>query len=162
MTGSPSALLGQSQRQRLRALANLLIPGGAGLPPAGEAARYDDAVDRTLAARPDLVDVVLPLTASTAEPRAVLARLRREDPGAFELFAYAAAAAYLMTPQIRRLLGYPGIAPRKEPPHPGEAEYYLEDEILSPVIRRGPIYRPACGEPPRVALAFHQPAGNDP
>jgi hypothetical protein len=116
VTAALSALLGQSQRERLHAFADLLIPGGAGLPPASEAARYDDAVENTLAARPDLAAVVLPLIASTGEPRVVLNQLRHEDPGAFGLFAYAVAAAYLMTPQVRRLLGYPGIAPRREPP----------------------------------------------
>jgi hypothetical protein len=145
VTSTLPAFLNQVQRERLRALADVLILGGAGLPSASEAARFDDAVDRTLRARPDLVDVVLPVVTCTAEPQAALDQLCDKDPKAFELFAYAVAAGYLMTAQVRRLLGYPGIAPRREPPHAGEAEYYLEDEILAPVIGRGPIYRQVCG-----------------
>ena len=158
MSGTLPALFNEVQRERLRVLADVLILGGAGLPSASEAAHFDDAVDRTLGARPDLLDVVLPMIMRPAEPQAALDQLQDEDPGAFELFAYAVAAAYLMTPQVRRLLGYPGIAPRREPPHAGEAEYYLEDEILSPVIGRGPIYRRVCESSARVRRASCHPA----
>src|ERR1700676_4229866 len=52
-------LLDAAQRERLARLANLLIPGGHGLPSASEAEVHQAWVDRTLAVRPDLADAVV-------------------------------------------------------------------------------------------------------
>jgi hypothetical protein len=141
-TGQARIELDQAQRDRLAAFGDALIAGGAGLPSASQAEVPSKWIDRALAARPDLMPVVVSVLARPGEPKEVLADLRRSEPEQFDAFAFAVAGAYLINPRVRKLLGYPGPAPVKNPAYPDEAESYLEDGILNPVIDRGPIYRP--------------------
>jgi hypothetical protein len=134
--------LGDGQRDRLAVFADLLISGGAGLPAATEVEVQGAWIDRALVARPDLVEVVVGVLASDGEPGEVLARLRAQEPDRFDGFAFAVAGAYLIHPRVRKLLGFPGGAPEKNPAFPDEADSYLEDGILDVVTKRGPIYRP--------------------
>ena len=129
-------------RQRLAAFADALIPGGAGLPSASAAGVHEAGIDRTLACRPDLRDLVTGVIGIDAEPREALEWLRAEQPGVFDRFAVTIAGIYFMNRDVRRLVGYPGEAPQRKRARPGEAEEYLKDGILDPVIERGPIYRP--------------------
>lgn len=143
---APAGLhLEDALRGRLAAFADLLITGGAGLPSASEANVQGKWIDRTIAARPDLAPTVQAVLAMPGEPADVLAGLRREDHPTFHRFASTLAGAYLMNPRVRRLLGLPGAAPKPQPAYPDEADYYLADGILDPVIERGPIYRPTPG-----------------
>jgi hypothetical protein len=135
--------LDDALRQRLAGFADVVIPGGAGLPPASGVDVHGKWIDRTLGARPDLAELVHAVIARPGEPQAELEQLRKDDSDAFETFAYAIAASYLMSPRVRKLLGYPGATPKANPAYPDEAEYYLSDGILDPVLQRGPIYRRA-------------------
>lgn len=134
-------LLDATQRERLARLANLLIPGGHGLPSASEAEVHQAWVDRTLAVRPDLADAVVRVVTLDGDPDAEIKRLREQDKATFEHFAYAVAASYLMNPRVRQALGFPGGAPQPRLAFPDESEFYLTDGILDPVIKRGLIYR---------------------
>lgn len=131
-----------ASRSRLAEFADLLIAGGAGLPPASGADVQGKWIDRALAARPDLAEAVHTMITGTGDPAVELARRRNEDPATFDRFAYIVAGAYLMNPRVRKLLGLPGNAPKPNPAYPDEADHYLGDGILEPVIERGPIYRP--------------------
>ncbi|GII25961.1 hypothetical protein [Planosporangium mesophilum] len=135
--------LGDASRARLATLADVLIPGGSGLPSASDADVAGQWINRTLAANPDLADAVAHVLAVEGAPGEVLERLRIERTDVFDAFAFAVSGAYFMNPAVRQALGYPGIAPRRMPAADGEAEYYLEDDILAPVIGRGPVYRQA-------------------
>jgi hypothetical protein len=44
-----------------------------------------------------------------------------------------------MSPKVRKRIGYPGQKPR--PFFADEADYYLRDGLLAPVLERGPIYK---------------------
>lgn len=142
MSAASDRALDQGARDRLRALADALIPGGEGLPAASEIDTTGKWIDRALTARPDLVQCVVELAAAPGEPDAILDRLRKDDPEAFDRVTEAISGAYLLSPRVRRLLGYPGAAPKPKPPLRDEAELYLEDGILDGVTARGPIYRP--------------------
>lgn len=134
--------LDDALRGRLAEFADLLIAGGAGLPRASDADVQGKWIDRAMAARPDLAEIVHAVLAIPGEPASVLAGLREQDHATFHQFASTVAGAYLMNPRVRRRLGLPGGAPKPKPAYPDEAEYYLSDGILDPVIERGPIYRP--------------------
>jgi hypothetical protein len=136
------AVLNQEERQRLATLADTLIAGGEGLPAASKADVQGKWIDRTLAARPDLTAVVQAVLALTGEPQAVLERLRAEDPLTFDTFSFTVCGAYLINPRVRKLLGYPGQAPKASPAYPDESDHYLQGGLIDPVIERGPIYRP--------------------
>ena len=124
-------------------LAQVLIAGGAGMPSATEADVQSEWIDRVLAARPDLSDVIRIAASSMDDPQATLEKLAHEDPDGLERLRYAIAAAYLMNPRVRALLGYPGGVPGKQPAYHDEADAYLDGGILDAVIERGPIYRSA-------------------
>ncbi|MEV7965526.1 hypothetical protein AB0O34_06030 [Sphaerisporangium sp. NPDC088356] len=133
--------LGDASRARLTALADVLIPGGSGLPSAGEADVAGQWIERVLGANPDLTGPVAHVLGIDGAPDEVLAKLRSQEREVFDGFAFAVGGAYFMNPAVRRVLGYPGVAPRRMPAAEGEAEYYLEDDILGPVVERGSIYR---------------------
>ncbi|MEV1289085.1 hypothetical protein [Micromonospora sp. NPDC049679] len=136
-----STELGDASRARLAALADVLIPGGSGLPSASEADVAGQWINRALAANGDLAGAVTQVLATPGAPDEVLSDLRLSHPDVFERFAFAVAGAYFMNPAVRDALGYPGIAPRRLPAADGEAEYFLEDDVLAPVVDRGSIYR---------------------
>lgn len=142
MSGLTVIELDGAQREKLAAFADALIPGGHGLPSASEAGVHVRWIDRALGARPDLAGPMLAVLALGGEPRVELERLRSGDPETFQGFTFAVAGGYLMNPRVRKLLGYPGQAPKPKPAYPDESDYYLEGGILDPVLDRGPIYRP--------------------
>lgn len=148
MAETVESLADSQWRQRLAAFADALIPGGAGMPSASAAGVHKAGIDRALACRPDLRELVTGVIGVDAEPCEALNRLQAEELGVFNRFAVTIAGIYFMNPNVRRLVGYPGDAPQRKRAKPGEAEEYLKDGILDPVIERGPIYRPT---PTRLA-----------
>jgi hypothetical protein len=134
--------IGAIDRPRLALFADVLIAGGAGLPPASGVDPDGAWIDRVFAVREDLVAIVADVVAIEGDPQTVLDALKLQDPLAFDSFTFAISGAYLINPRIRKLLGFPGAIPEANPAYPDEAESYLEDGILDDVIQRGPIYRP--------------------
>jgi hypothetical protein len=134
--------LSDTDRDRLGDLIDVLIPGGSGLPAASAVGTHRDWIDRALEAAPALGPVVRIVIDRTGEPAEVIASIQAEEPELFMGFALVASGAYLMHPGVRTSLGYDGLAVAKNPPMEGEAEFYLEDGLLDPVLARGPIYRP--------------------
>lgn len=144
MTGPAQAgQLDDDARTRLAHFADMLISGSPGWPSASDVDVHGRWMDRTLAARPDLVDIILSVLAIPGEPRDVLDGLRDRDRRTFDAFSQAIAGTYLMHPRVRRQLGLPAGPPEKQPAYPDEAEAYLEGGLLEPVIARGSIFRTA-------------------
>jgi hypothetical protein len=128
-------------RERLGALADALIPAGAGMPSATEAGAVGEWLDAVLAARPDLAVPLGGLAAATAgmEAAEAIAALPTHDPAAWAAFTTAVPAAYFMNPEVRARLGYPGQ--QAVPIDPDAPPDYLEDGLLESVMARGPVYR---------------------
>jgi hypothetical protein len=102
-------------------------------------------LERALAARRDSFDKVMDLVDELAAcaPQSLYERLRQldETPGSgFDVLSSVLAGAYLLTPEVRRAIGYPGQAQR--PPRFDEAADQIMSGILEPMIRRGAIFRP--------------------
>jgi hypothetical protein len=129
-------------RERLAALADQLITGGDGLPSASQAEVHSIWIDRVLAARPDLVEVVASVAQGTGDPDTVRDRPNDANAQAFSDFSYAVAGAYLMNPRVRERLGLPSGAPLPQAALPDEVDCYFMDALLEPVLRRGSFYRP--------------------
>jgi hypothetical protein len=147
---SASSPLTDAQRATLRLFADALIPGGAGLPSASQADVHGKWIDRVLSVRADLTSDVLSVLDRAGEPRVEVDHWRKESPDTFDAFSLAVCGAYFMNPRVRKLLGYPGNAPRRKPAYPDEADFYLDDgALLEPVIERGPIFRVPRGAPPQ-------------
>jgi hypothetical protein len=129
-----STALTESQRARLALFSDALISGSPGWPSASAADADSKWIERALAARPDLVTVVLAVVEQSGEPQDVLRGL---DRATFDSFSTLIAGTYLMNPEVRRKLGLPAGPPERNPPYPDEADYYLEGGLLDPVMARG-------------------------
>jgi hypothetical protein len=126
------------QRACFARLADELIPAADGMLAASAAGASGEWLDAVLTARPDLMATLTALLHKAAgqPPAEFLAQLRAADPLAFGALAEVAAAAYFMNPDVRQRIGYAGQGPQPIDPAPD----YLD--LLEPVLRRGPIYRP--------------------
>lgn len=142
MSISSATAFDAESRATLAALADVLVPEAEGMPAASQVNVQGKWVDRVLRVRPDLApDLARVLgEASGRNPVAEVARLQGEDAAGFAALALAVTGAYYLNPRIRKLIGYPGQKPN--PPYPDEADYYLRDGLLDPVIQRGQIFRP--------------------
>lgn len=129
------------ERGRLAEFANVLIPGGAGLPSASDVGVADEWIDRVFDANPDLFTPVRFVANLDGATQDRLMELGEHRPAIHRQFVFAVAGAYFMVPAVRKNLGYPGNAPRRKAAPEDEAGFYLEDGVLEPVKTRGAIYR---------------------
>jgi hypothetical protein len=114
--------LSAEERRRLEDLADRLIPAGDGMPP-GSAG----CIEEVLAARPDLAAALREVLRGDGEP----------TPAQTVLVGEVVAGAYFLNSQVKDLIGYHG---RRALPVPAAPDY---DDLIGPVIARGPIYRAA-------------------
>jgi hypothetical protein len=133
--------LNDTQRERLAALADVLMPAGAGLPAASEVDVHHDWIDRAMDAVPMMAPAIHAAVNTPGEPVEAIEQLSQQQPEVFMAFTFLMSGAYFMHPRVRQALGYEGLSVEPNPPLEGEAEYYLEDGLLEPVLARGPIYR---------------------
>ena len=139
---------GAELAQRLASLADVLLPGGAGMPSATAADVPSGGLQRVFEARPDLAPALARVVGASlaqdpagADATGFVQGLRAADPAGWTVLTTCVAAAYYMTPSVRRLLGYAGQ----------EGVLITADDffswvsagLLDPVIERGPIGRPA-------------------
>jgi hypothetical protein len=138
--------MSHSERALLAALADILIPAGAGMPSASDAGVAGPGLNAVLSARRDVLHGLRELLRQVdgQSPKEAIASLRSADPALFTLLGEIVAGAYFMNPDVRKAIEYHGQTSRPMDPHPD----YLEDGLLESVIRRGPIYRPTPREEP--------------
>ena len=74
-----------------------------------------------------------------------LRELSRTDPDIFGKLSTVLAGAYLLVPEVKKAIGYPGQV-RRYPPFDEAAEQILSG-ILDPVIARGPAFVAPKREP---------------
>lgn len=136
--------LTQRELLTLLATADTLIPDGPAGPRPSALQDYPKWLERALAARRDSFDEIMRLVATLADCASddLYERLRQlaETPASgFEALSSVLAGAYLLSPDVRRAIGYPGQAQRR--PRFAEAADQIMSGILEPVIARGPIFR---------------------
>jgi hypothetical protein len=138
--------LSDTELRGLLAIADVLIPHSGEMPSASQAPDYERWLLRALASRPDAFDALVaegerradtPADALAAEVR----QTADSDPDLFGPLSVVLAGAYLMIPEIRKAIGYPGQERRPAPFDQAASE--IMDGILDPVIERGSIYTPA-------------------
>ena len=139
------AVLDNGPRDRLAAIADVLIPAAHGMPSAADVLT-DDRLAFVLRARPDLIE---PLRAALRpelgeDPQRRLDALASEavNLGALQLVI---VAGYYTDKGVRDLIGYPGqmaieVKSWLYPP-------YLEEGLIDAVLARGPVWRdPTTGK----------------
>lgn len=139
---APRALT-PDERVTILAVADALIPQSGTNPQASDASGYEEWLQRAIDARAeqfdDLVEALSAVGGLSGEP--LFARLRDfsgEDPLRFQVLSAIVAGAYLMVPEVKVAIGYPGQ--RRNPLKLEEAIDQISDGILDPVIERGSIY----------------------
>ncbi len=122
-----------NRRATFAALADVIVPGAAGVDVAGR------LLDRVLDAAPRLAAPLVAVLDEVAHeaPAAAVPWLERERPKGFELILLTVAASYLLDPGVRRRLGYPGQEAAGLP-RGGEV---AGEALLEPVLLRGPRWR---------------------
>jgi hypothetical protein len=137
-------------RDWLRAVADMLIPAGDGMPAASGVGVADAQLDLVLAARPDLMPLLLRAmrAAGDAEPAEVVDRLRVADPEALEGLRLVVAGGYYASRKVRALLTYTGQIPVQVRPDTYPA--YVAEGLIDRVLERGPCYREVPPDPPAV------------
>lgn len=134
-----------AERAALGEIADVLIPAQGTLPRGSEAPGFQDALTRALRARVESLGAVLAaasaVVGSDRGTNGALRALATEDPRTFQVLTAVVAGAYLIIPEVRAEIGYPGQE-RKFARFDESAEE-LMNGILDPVIERGPIYQEA-------------------
>lgn len=132
-------------RDRLRELADELIPAADGMPSASDVGVADGQLDRVLAARPDLASPLAAALAGQSEATTEwLTRLSVEDSAGYEAVLLAIVGGYYTDPEVRGRLGYRGQEP--ELVQPEIIPDYVTEGLLDAVLERGAIYRAAPSE----------------
>ena len=136
---SRPSTLDDEARQILMGLADLLIPASERMPSASQAGVGGEWIDHAMVARQDWAVALVALLerARGKDYRAILAELQTSEPATFTMLTEMVAGAYFMNPEIRKLIGYPG---QRAIPIGTTPDEQLE-ELLQPVVQRGPIYR---------------------
>lgn len=145
---APPRPLTSEEREVLRDVADALIAPWDGQS-ASQAPGFDAWLDRAVAARAEQFETLTAALSRFAglggdELRDGLRAWSESDVAGFHLLSSVVAGAYLMVPEVKQRLGYPGqggALPRLE-----EAAEQLEDGILDAVIERGPIFVSAAGK----------------
>jgi hypothetical protein len=137
-----SAAFDERLRSVLAGVAGVMVPGGLGMPSAGEADLAGRQLDAVLAARPDLTEPLAEVLRGLdgLDPAVALDALRADRP-AHDVVALVVVGGYLMHPDVGAALDYPGQQPK--PVNPFDINDVVDEGLLDPVIERGPIYREA-------------------
>lgn len=146
---APPGELTPQQQAVLDAVGDLLVPGADGDPSFTAAPGIQDRLRTAIAARGEQFDLLAATLDGLAPADDGLAgRLRAlhdagtgagaEEDGRFVLLSSVVAGAYLLVPEVRQRIGYPGQ--HRDPAGIEEAADELADGILDPVIDRGPIW----------------------
>ena len=136
-----STMIDEDLRQTFAAVADVLIPAYKEMPAASETGVAGATLDRILELRDDLTEPFLRGLRGIAgkDPVTAARSLNDSDPKALAAIGLIASAAYYMNPGVRQEIGYPGQD--RSPIDPSAPPDYLADNLLQPVIDRGPIYR---------------------
>jgi hypothetical protein len=128
-------------RERLREIADVLIPAAHGMPAASEVGVAGRQLDRVLAARPDLAAPLARAVADfePADHDGSLERLAGRDPEAHDALLLVIAGGYYIDPGVRRRIGYDGQQPVEV--RPEIIPNYVEEGLIEPLLARGPVYR---------------------
>ena len=129
----------------LMRIADALIPAHQENPAASQAPDYERWLRRAIGARAEQFDLLvqtIAMLSDTSEDQMLeaLRSLDRTGPKAFHLLSSVVAGAYVMVPEVRGLIGYPGQV--RNIPTLEEAVDQISDGILDPVLERDPIFVP--------------------
>lgn len=139
-------------RDRWRAMADVLIPSGSNLPSACDVDVAGRGLDRVLAARPDLRDALQQVLEGVSDGSAddAVSRLRDAGDERFDVLTFVVASAYLTDSAVREQLGWRG---QQANPVDEHTPIDREAPLIAPVIARGDRWRDARHQQGRTTPA---------
>ena len=136
-----TAAIDEGVRRGLALIIDVVLPGTSMLPAGRDVGAHSDLLDRTLAADPRLVRAVVDFGRQAAAAGTVtLEDMLAWSESDCEHVVFALTASYYMSTDVRRALNYPGQMRR--PIADATADEKHTDELLAPVVERGPVYVP--------------------
>jgi len=137
MRAMSDTALTAEQRERIRALADVMFPRTAEMPSASDVDVSGRLVDQVLRAVPALADGLREALAAADGPASsAFVELRDRHPREARSLFLVLASAYYLAPEVQDRVGYHGQEARKLDFF--ELPEYLEDGTLDRVIARGP------------------------
>ena len=136
--------ISSEERAGLAEILDVLLPGTGVLPNATSINAQDDLLDRVLDADPTLVPLLAGAGRWARGRKVDFFSLREEMGEDLERLVFALHAAYYMSSEVRERLGYPGQ--HRAPVSTATPDQLFSDELIEPVISRGPIYVPTPSE----------------
>jgi hypothetical protein len=133
--------LDESTRGGLERVLDVILPGTETLPSGRDASVHQEWLDRVLAAEPRLFDALRRVgDAAAAGSSCTLSDIQSWAGDDLESVIFAVQAAYYMSPVAKKAHRYPGQVRR--PIAQATPEESWSEELMAPVINRGPIYVP--------------------
>lgn len=141
MAEQPGVRITEAGRIRLAGLADAILPASGTMPAASQVGIAEDLLDGVLHTCPDLAESLAETLdsddASAPTDRLLWLQERRPDP--FSRLMLVVLAAYYMSSEVRRTIGYEGQQALGIDMY--ELPQYLEDGSLQRVVDRGRFYR---------------------
>lgn len=122
-------------------LADVLCGPSERVAPPSEQAEFPHWLEVALAARSDSFDLLMALADQAARSDDLAAWLRQlhdTEGASFQVLSAVLAGAYLLVPEVKSAVGYPGQ--RRDPAGLEEAVDEISDGILDPVLERGHFF----------------------
>ncbi len=137
-------LIDERTRQGLGRILDVLMPGTAALPSGREVGAHEEWLDRALEAEPRLLDPVVRVGNAAANAETLTLAAFEQIAGAdSEQVVFVLQASYYMSPAAKVAHRYPGQVRR--PISEATKDELWSEELLAPVVARGPIYVPTPG-----------------
>jgi hypothetical protein len=133
-----------AERRAMERLGDALIPPAPGALSASEAGIGGLLLDQILVLVPERVPLLRQVIARAGETpaEAALAALKASDPVLHDGFCETVVGAYFMSPEVRRLVAYPGRVAV-----PARIDVTDLEELLMPVLEQGFEPRLPAGSP---------------
>lgn len=145
MSEQRNVLIDDSTRRGIARVIDVLLPGTGTLPAATAVDTQGELLDRVLDADPTLEPLVRAAgTQAAAAESCTLADLEIWMGDDLERLVFALHAAYYMSGEVRSRLGYPGQG--RYPVSLATPDQLCSDELIEPVISRGPVFVPTPDE----------------
>lgn len=144
MSDETPVMISAQERDGITLIIDVLLPGTEQLPSATGVGAQNELLDRVLTADPALLPLVARAGRWAIDHELNFAAVEEEFGEETERLVFALHAAYYMSTEVRERLGYPGQ--RRVPVSLATPDQLCSDELIEPVISRGPIYVPTPAE----------------
>jgi hypothetical protein len=141
-----ATVISDRTRSGLARIVAVILPGTDRLPSGLQVGAHEQLLDAALAADPRLTPAVIEFGDRAADVESLtIDDLIGWSESSAETVVFALTASYYMSTDVRLALGYPGQ--QRRPINEATPEEQQTEDLLEPVISRGPVFVPTDGSP---------------